>query len=360
MFFQQLFDDDTSTFTYVLADDEAKEAVVIDPVREHLETYVSLLKDHGFSLKYVLDTHVHADHVTAAGMLRDRLGGQAGVSERAGVVCTDLPLKHKQVLRFGELELEVRATPGHTSGCSTFVLHSQKMAFTGDALLIQGSGRTDFQQGDARVLFRSVRKEIFSLPKDTTLYPGHDYKGRTKTTIAEEQATNPRLGLAVDEDAFVTIMQELNLPYPKRIDVALPLNLKCGIPEEAPLSEAKARHAKGFWEVTPEWVLQNRSEVTLIDVRELDEYEGELSHIAGAQLLPLSIVEVAMRYAERECTVVLICRSGRRSGVAALQLEALGFGDVVSMRGGMMSWTEQGLPVAIGMKKPLEADGTCG
>ncbi len=229
MLFRQLFDAESSTYTYLLADAQTRDAVIIDPVLEQLERDLSLIRDHGLTLRYALDTHVHADHVTALGSLRDRVGVKTVLSARAGVGCADLLVKDGDLLSFGNHALVVRETPGHTDGCVTYVTRDETMAFTGDAVLIRGCGRTDFQQGDARTLYRSVRDKVFSLPETTLLFPAHDYQGRTVTSVAEEKQLNPRLGEGKTEDEFVDLMSNLGLPYPNKIDIALPSNARCGM-----------------------------------------------------------------------------------------------------------------------------------
>lgn len=228
MIFRQLFDSESSSYTYLLADEASRQAVLIDPVFEHVDRDLTLLQELGLTLTFALDTHVHADHVTALGTLRQRTGCKTVLSAKAGVGCADRYVQDNERIEFGTHALIVRETPGHTNGCLTFVLSDATMAFTGDALLIRGSGRTDFQQGDARTLYESVHRKIFSLPDTCLLYPGHDYKGRTCSSVGEEKAHNPRLGGDRDVDAFVEIMSKLQLAYPKKIDVALPANLQCG------------------------------------------------------------------------------------------------------------------------------------
>lgn len=357
MLFRQLLDNESSTYTYLLADEATREAVLIDPVLEQVERDVSLLHELDLKLVYALDTHVHADHVTALGTLRERLGCKTVVSERAGVGCADVLVKEGDVLRFGHHELEVRETPGHTSGCLTYVTGDKAMAFTGDALLIRGSGRTDFQQGDARTLYRSVHEKILSLPDSTLLYPGHDYKGRTVTSVREEKRHNPRLGGGKSEGDFVEIMTKLQLAYPKKIDMALPANLACGVPAGLPVTpEAFPSHAwapvevspGGLPELPPEWVASRPCEARLVDVREEDELRGELGRVPGVLHVPLAQVERVACEWSRDTPVVLICRSGGRSGKAALQLRAMGFEKVASMRGGMTAWNQRNLPVERG------------
>ncbi|MEZ4254722.1 MAG: MBL fold metallo-hydrolase [Polyangiales bacterium] len=353
MIFRQLFDAATSTYTYLLGDPVTHEAVIIDPVLEQLERDTTLLRELGLTLKYAIDTHVHADHVTAVGALREQLGAKTVLSERGETAAPDRLVKDGDRIEFGRLALEVRETPGHTQACLTFVTADHVMAFTGDALLIRGCGRTDFQQGDARTLYRSVHQKIFSLPDETLLFPGHDYKGRTVTTVAEETAHNPRLGGGRTEDEFVAIMGGLALAYPKQIDRALPANLRCGVPVGLAV-DAEGReperwapvewNAAGVPEVTAEWLRGAGDQVHVVDVREGDEFRGELGHIAGASLVPLqALAEASVAWA-RETPVVLVCRSGGRSAQAALALRALGFAHTASMRGGMRRWRELGYP----------------
>ena len=201
---------------------------------------------------------------------------------------------------FGRRSLEVRATPGHTNGCVTYVLDDESMAFTGDCILIRGSGRTDFQQGDARALYRSVRSRIFSLPETCLLYPAHDYRGLTATSVAEEKKFNPRLGGEIGEGDYVGYMKNLDLPHPKKIDEAVPANLRCGQPgNEAamrrtiPIGRRCASPSSGVWEVEPHWLEENLAKVRVLDVREPDEFTGPLGHIRGATLIPLGELATA-------------------------------------------------------------------
>ncbi|MEZ4337703.1 MAG: MBL fold metallo-hydrolase [Sandaracinaceae bacterium] len=237
MIFRQLFDGESSTYTYLLADEKTREAVLIDPVREQVERDVGLLEDLGLELMYVLETHVHADHVTAAGLLRKRLGATTVLSTAAGTACADLQVDDGDVVTIGGIEIEARHTPGHTNGCVTYVTKDGDvpMAFTGDTLMIRGCGRTDFQQGDSNTLYDSVWQKIFTLPGHTRIYPGHDYKGRTMSTVDEEKRLNPRLGETKSRTEFVDIMAGLKLAYPKKIDVAVPANLACGRVQDEPL-----------------------------------------------------------------------------------------------------------------------------
>lgn len=225
MIFRQLFDKESSTFTYLLGCESTKAAVLIDPVKEQIGRDLTLLEELGLTLKLVLDTHVHADHITAAGVLRERTSSNTGISNHCDVGCADLQLNEGQTIRVGEISIVVMETPGHTNGCLSYLVGD--MVFTGDALLIRGCGRTDFQGGNAGVLFESVTNRLFSLPDGTRVYPAHDYRGNTMSTIAEEKAFNPRLTRSRDE--FIDFMSNLNLEQPKKIMEALPANLNCGI-----------------------------------------------------------------------------------------------------------------------------------
>ena len=231
MEFRQLFDPGTSTYTYLLVDEGSREAVLIDPVDTQVERDAAVLTELHCTLVWVLETHIHADHITGSARLRARFGGQHVVGENAGMEGVCRRVQQGETITFGGCELEVRLTPGHTPGCVTYVDHVGARAFTGDALLIQGCGRTDFQGGDAATLYASVHGQIFTLPSATTVYPGHDYKGRTHSTVGEEKAHNPRLGGGRDLASFQTIMGNLGLSAPGRIREAVPANLRGGAPE---------------------------------------------------------------------------------------------------------------------------------
>ncbi|CAF4831054.1 unnamed protein product [Pieris macdunnoughi] len=226
-FFRQLFDHESSTYTYLLGDTSNKEAVLIDPVYEHAERDANLIKELGFKLVYAMNTHMHADHITGTGKLKSLLPGTKSVIGKGSGALADIYLKDGDVVRFGSHQLWAAATPGHTNGCFTYISHEQCMAFTGDALLIRGCGRTDFQEGSSETLYKSVHDRIFTLPDHFILYPAHDYKGLTSTSVGEEKKYNPRLTKPLDE--FVKIMEGLNLPYPKKIDESLPANRVCGV-----------------------------------------------------------------------------------------------------------------------------------
>jgi rhodanese-related sulfurtransferase len=284
--------------------------------------------------------------------MKRRLGSKIGLSKRGGASGADVLLSDGDAVEIGSVKLSVLETPGHTDGCVTYVTADRSAAFTGDALLIRGAGRTDFQQGDARVLFRSIKEKILALPDGCTLYPGHDYQGRTVTTVGEEKAHNPRCGGDANESDFVGYMSNLALPHPKQIDVAVPANLRCGEPSTADLVPAQpawgpvVRSYAGVPEIDPAWVAEHRATLTLLDVREPAELEGELGHVAGALAIPLGALRERVGDVPQERPVVVVCRSGRRSAQACAILEKAGFPAVANVMGGMIRWRALGLPAA--------------
>jgi glyoxylase-like metal-dependent hydrolase (beta-lactamase superfamily II)/rhodanese-related sulfurtransferase len=351
LLFRQLFDPVSSTYTYLLADRASREALLIDPVFEQVRRDLALLRELDLKLIATLETHVHADHVTAAWLLQQRSGSRILLSAAAGAVGADRGLQQGDRVDFGVRHLEVRATPGHTDGCLSYVLDDQTLAFTGDALLIRGCGRTDFQQGSPQRLYRSVHQQLLSLPPDCLLYPGHDYRGLTVTSVAEERRWNPRFGGQSDERDFVETMNHLGLPHPKQMAVAVPANLRCGRPDGDIAPPAEPAWAPlvwsfaGLWEIAPAMLQEQRAEVQIVDVRAAHEFTGPLGHIEGARLIPLP--ELAARRGELDAArpVVTVCRSGARSARAALLLGQAGFGAVANLAGGMLRWRAERQPV---------------
>ena len=349
MIFRQLFDQQSSTYTYLLADEKSREAVLVDPVYEQALRDAALIEELGLKLMWTLETHVHADHVTGAWLLKEKLGSRIAIGEKSGAGGADRLIDHAQRIAFGKRHLEAWATPGHTGGCLTYVLDDRMAAFTGDALLIRGCGRTDFQQGDARTLFRSVRERIFSLPDACLVYPGHDYRGLAATSVGEEKLYNPRLGESIGEQDFVGYMRNLGLAHPKQMEQAVPANLKCGKPEKtptlhqdwAPLTYTFA----GIWEMQPNWLEEHAGEVQVVDVREPEEFNGPLGHVEGAKLVPLGQLADRMKTLTKEIPIVTVCRSGARSAQATLILGKAGFERVANLSGGMLRWRAQRFPV---------------
>ncbi len=345
--FRQLFDPDSSTYTYLLADVATREAMIIDPVYEQVRRDAALLDELGLALRFSLETHIHADHVTGAWSLKQRTGCRNAVSAASGAECADRYLEHGEKIHFGNHYLEARATPGHTNGCMTYVLDDSSKAFTGDCLLIRGCGRTDFQEGDPRVMYRSVHEQIFTLPDECLLYPAHDYRGLTATSVAEERRYNPRLGGDLNENDFAVYMNNLGLAHPKKLEIAVPANLNCGRPDDdrapadeptwAPLTYTFA----GIWEVQPQWLEDHLHHVQIVDVREPGEFKGPLGRIPGARLVPLGELTGRTGELSSDTPIVAVCRAGGRSAQATLMLRRAGFEDVANLAGGMLRWRAQ-------------------
>lgn len=356
MIFRQLVDGATSTLTYLVADAKTGEAVLIDSVFEQHLRDLAMIRELGLTLRATLETHVHADHVTGAWLMKQATGSDILVPKASGVKGADRYIADGEAISIGRLTLHARATPGHTGGCMTYVLADQSMAFTGDALLIRGAGRTDFQEGDAKTLFHSVKQQILSLPDECLLYPGHDYQGRTVTTVSEERAHNPRLGDGVRQEDFVGYMNNLGLPHPKRMDAAVPANLVCGRPADldsapqTPTWGPVIRTFAGVWQVEPEWVARkvakDPASLFVVDVREQPEVEASpLGTIEGATNIPLSTLRDRIDDIPRDKPVVFLCPAGARSAIAATIFEKAGGQEVANMRGGLIEWHTLGLPL---------------
>lgn len=351
MFLRQLFDSASSTYTYLLADEKTKRAVLVDTVFEQYARDAALLRELGFELVATLETHVHADHVTAAWLFRQAFGSDIVVAKAGGVEGATREVEGGDEVRFGNQALRVMATPGHTDGCLTYVTPDGTMAFTGDALLIRGAGRTDFQQGDPAALFHSIKEKILALPDACLLYPGHDYAGRMVTTVAEEKAHNPRFGGDANERDFVGYMTNLNLPHPKQIDVAVPANLRAGRPESGQLPAPATwgpvvMTYAGVPEVDAVWVHEHPEKVTVLDVREPDELTGQDRRIAGSVHVPLGELRQRLPEVPTDKPVVAVCRSGKRSAQATVILRGAGVKGCANLAGGMLRWNALGLPVS--------------
>ena len=353
--FRQLFDAPSSTYTYVVGDPRSRQAIIIDTVFEQHFRDAALIAELGLPLVAALDTHCHADHVTGAWLMHKATGCRIGISRRYGEALqgADLRLDHGDRVPFGKHYLEVRATPGHTDGCVTYVTDDRGMAFTGDCLLIRGAGRCDFQQGNAATLYHSITEQIFSLPDDCLVFPGHDYAGRTMSSVGEERAYNPRIGGRADERDFVGFMDNLNLPHPKQIAVAVPANLKSGATEDAsalrPADWGPVRqNYAGLLEIEPEWVAEHLGDVHVLDVRQREEVGEPTGCIANAQVIPLSELKARLAEVPKDKPVISVCHAGMRSGQATAILRGAGFPRVANLRGGMLLWQQLGLPVVLG------------
>jgi sulfur dioxygenase len=356
--FRQLFDPQSSTYTYLLGDRPSGAAVLIDPVFEQVRRDVALIAELGLTLIATLETHVHADHVTGAWLLKRRAGSKIMLSAASNAAGADRMLTQDDVIAFGSRRLLVRATPGHTDTCLTYVLDDRSMAFTGDCLLIRGSGRTDFQQGNAAAMYRSIHEQIFSLPDDCLLYPAHDYRGLTVTSVAEERKFNPRIGGEIGIGDFTGYMENLRLAHPKMLDVAVPANLRCGQPENDaepgadPAGEpnwAPLRYSfAGVWEIDPhglEELAAQSNTVQVLDVREPAEFTGPLGHIRNAVLIPLGELGARAGELAKDRPIVAVCRAGGRSAQATNILQQAGFKDIANLTGGMLRWRAEGHPI---------------
>jgi glyoxylase-like metal-dependent hydrolase (beta-lactamase superfamily II)/rhodanese-related sulfurtransferase len=330
----QLFDVASSSYTYVLFDDSTREALIIDPVDEQIERDLAVLREHSLKLLWTVETHAHADHITSAAQLAELAGARTAAPSGCSIHTAAVQLKHGDVLRFGQEQVTALHTPGHTAGSMSFLWRNH--VFTGDTLLINGCGRTDFQSGSPEALYYSLTQVLFALPNATTVWPGHDYQGRTHTTIGNEKLSNPRIaGKSLAE--FRAIMEGLQLPRPKRIDEALPANLSSGQRHDASSSApGQLRPAAGYaGDVSPQLAHRwwSAGEAVLVDVRTDAEREW-VGFVPGA--VPLAWKQwpgmafnpdfdaglLAAVPAGKK--VVLLCRSGVRSIAAAKRATELG------------------------------------
>lgn len=345
---RQLFDADTGTFTYLLADGRSRQGVLIDSVFEQHDRDLALIHELGIDLLAAIDTHAHADHITGSWLMHQATDCAIGLAAAARAENVSLPLHHGDHVAFGSRFLAARSTPGHTDGCLTYVLDDQSLAFTGDALLVRGCGRCDFQQGNAHTLWHSITEQIFTLPEACLLYPGHDYSGRTVTSVAEEKLFNARLGGTATERDFVGHMETMKLPHPGKIAEALPANLRSGQPR-TPLSvESWApleRSYAGLPELTPAWVAAHRERLTVLDVRSAEEVTGPDGRVSRSLWIPLPELEARMEEIPTHQPLVVVCHSGSRSALATQQLLKAGRQQVANLRGGLSRWASEGYPL---------------
>src|SRR5579864_2331648 len=344
MFFRQLFDPASSTLSYLIADDGSHEAVLIDPVIGQVERDERLLREHGLKLKYTIETHVHADHVTAAHALSQATGAQTVVPQDCNAQGYNRVLQDGDVILFGHEEILAIATPGHTPGSTSYLWRDR--VFTGDTLLIGGCGRTDFQNGSAEALWDSITRKLFALDDQTLVYPAHDYKGRRVSSIGEEKRFNARVSGKTREE-FLAIMNNLGLPMPSHIHEAVPANLEGGgsapqRTEPAPRVAAQNVSAKQLAEVL------RTEKIHLIDVRTSAEFDNV--RIGSAVNVPLDRLDPAVLLAQlgADTPVYCVCQTGTRSQLAAATLRAAGFGRIVHVDGGTNAWLVAGLPVERG------------
>jgi len=327
--------------TYLVACEETRAAALVDPLRDKLERYLAILAYNRLKLEAVIDTHTHADHRTASFDLRDLVGATAVMHRRAPAPHIDRHVEDGDAVTIGKIAMRVLATPGHTpDGIS---LHVENRVMTGDTLLIRGTGRSDFAGGDPGAQWDSITSKLFRLPDDTKVYPAHDYRGNTSSTIGEEKRLNPRVAGRTRE-AYIDLMNNLGLALPDKIQEVLQPNqtdLECdgmNFPSLAELNKVRQRTPAEANES-----LASAAPPLVLDVREADEFDGELGHIPGAVLIPLR--ELAGRACEIEAhkdhSILVVCRAGVRSATAAAILTGLGFEQVANLRGGMVEWNDQ-------------------
>lgn len=340
MIFRQLFDASSSTYSYLLASRRGGEALIIDPVIDRVDRYLQLLHELDLKLVKAVDTHLHADHITGLGALRDRTHCITVMGEHSRVDVVSMRVADGDRLQIDGVELEVLYTPGHTDDSYSF--RSADRVFTGDTLLIRGTGRTDFQNGDARAQYQSIFGRLLALPDETLVFPGHDYKGDTVSTIGEERRCNPRLQVkSVDE--YVELMGNLKLTNPKMMDVAVPANMKVGLPQE--------EVAQRGWAATAEEALAlvGRPDVVLVDLRERGERERHGS-IAGSLHVPYpSLAENTraggMLHALATSTgkrLLFYCAYGERSAMAVQTAQEAGLCCACHLHGGLAAWKSAG------------------
>ncbi len=344
----QLFDTASSTYTYVLFDEATRDAVIIDPVDDQLERDLAVLRQYGLRLTWTVETHAHADHITSAGLLAEHAGAKTAAPSGCGIATALMQLKDGDILRFGSQQIEALHTPGHTEGSMCFVWKSEggqgpvTHVFTGDTLLINGCGRTDFQSGSAEALYRSITQRLFTLPDAATVWPGHDYKGQTHSTIGQERTLNARIA-GKSEAEFVAVMNNLNLPKPKRIEEAVPANQSSGLRHDADgttvgntASADQPRPAAGYaGDVSPAlaWDWVQRGQAVLVDIRSDAEREW-VGFVPGAvsvawkqwpgMALNAAFDAAVVAAVPAGQKAVLLCRSGVRSIAAAKRATELG------------------------------------
>ena len=336
MIFRQLFDSVSGTYTYLLASRHGGEALIIDPVLEKVERYIQLVKELDLKLIKAVDTHLHADHITGLGALRDRTHCVTVMGEMSQVDVVSMRLSEGDKLTIEGVALDVLYTPGHTDDSYSFLMRDR--VFTGDTLLIRGTGRTDFQNGDARAQYHSIFNKLLRLPDETMVFPAHDYKGETVSTIGEERKFNPRLQVkSIDE--YVDLMGKLNLPNPKMMDVAVPANMRVGLAQDA--------IARRGWAVSAceAQALIGRPDVTLIDLRERTEREKH-GVIPGSLHAPYPDLAANVRpggmlhelAAATGRRIIFYCAFGERSAMAVQAAQDAGLTSACHIQGGIDAW----------------------
>jgi sulfur dioxygenase len=338
---KQLFDRESCTYTYLLIDSETREGAIIDGVLETFERDMQIINELGVELLYAIETHAHADHITSAGKIREATGAKLVYGESSGIQAIDVPLGDGESITLGHYRITAISTPGHTNGCTCYF--SDGMLFSGDTLLIRGCGRTDFQNGDPGMLYDSITQKLFVLADDTIVYPAHDYNGRTSSTIGEEKAWNPRLAGGRTRDSFIELMNNLNLDMPKRINEAVPANMKIGINFDANrylLRDFDMNDLHRVWQQLPENAL-------VMDNRTAEEYAR--GHVPGSRNIPMGTENDSVEELRKYDQIYLYCRSGRRAQTTATNLHFQGLNQVTCIsHSGMPDWEKAGYPVETG------------
>ena len=341
MIFRQLFDSTSCTYSYLIASRPGAEALIIDPVLDKVDRYLGLLEDLDLRLVKAVDTHIHADHVTGLGSLRDRTKCITVMGEASKADVVSMRVADGDRIKIDGISLGVIYTPGHTDDSYSFTLEDR--VFTGDTLLIRGTGRTDFQNGDARAQYDSIFNRLLKLPDETLVYPAHDYKGDTVSTIGEERAHNPRLQVGSVED-YVALMDNLNLPNPKMMDVAVPANLKVGLAQE--------EVANRGWSVTPDQALKliDAPEIVLVDLREAEE-RAKHGVIPGSVSVPYQSLQQnlqpsgVLRSLAESKRLIFYCAYGERSAMAVQAAQHEGFTNSAHIQGGIDAWRRMDAPL---------------
>jgi len=343
MIFQEL--NGTQCKTYLVGCENTRKALLADPVRERIDRYLAVLAYHGLKLDTVVDTHTHADHATASFEFQRLLGVRLIMHRRAPVPRVDEYVDDGDSICVGDVKLDVLYTPGHTP--DSISLYMGDRVLTGDVMLIRGTGRADFAGGDAGTQYDSITGKLFELPDDTLVFPGHDYRGNTQSTIGEEKQHNPRIA-GRSREQYMALMDSIEFQLPSKIQEVLQPNQtaidddRTAFPDLAELNEVRQLsldevHARLKTDPAP----------LLLDVREPEEYTGELGHIPSSQLIPLK--ELSQRVSElnaySDMPIIVVCRAGVRSTTAAAMLTGMGFSQVLNLKGGMLDWNDEGFAV---------------
>ncbi|MGJ4939956.1 MBL fold metallo-hydrolase [Bradyrhizobium sp. HKCCYLS1011] len=347
MIFRQLFDSVSGTYSYILASRTGGEALIIDPVLEKVDRYCQLLRELDLKLVKAVDTHLHADHVTGLGALRDRTHCVTIMGEQTKADVVAMRVADGDRIGIEGLSLDVMYTPGHTDDSYSFLTGDR--VFTGDTLLIRGTGRTDFQNGDARAQYDSIFNRLLRLPDETLVYPAHDYKGDTVSTIGEERRYNPRLQVRSVDD-YVSLMANLKLPNPKMMDVAVPANMRVGLHQEELAKQGLSLSARQAIECL------GRPDVLLVDLREASE-RAKHGTLSGALHAPYPAIEDSLRpggmlrevAAATGRRIVFFCAYGERSAMAVNAAQEAGLANAAHIEGGLDAWKKAGGPVVAGL-----------